>query len=91
MLICDKYYNIDFLGNFNQQIGSMSINIVETVLGNEFNVGEVDSNSITLSSLVRKMREVCRIKVRSVEEVKIYVKLSRGNELCQISNCAELH
>lgn len=68
----------------------MSVKIMVNVFENEYNLGEVDFNFFTLSDLVSKMRKVCGIKVGSVEEMRIYVKLPAGNELCQINNYGEL-
>ncbi|KAJ4728046.1 protein FAR1-RELATED SEQUENCE 5-like [Melia azedarach] len=68
----------------------MSIKVIASVLGKEYNLGEVDSRSFSMGELVRKLKEVRRMKIECVKEINIYARLPGGNEVSEITNCAEL-
>lgn len=64
--------------------------MIASILGKKHNLGEVDSRSFSISELVRKLKEVCGIKIGCVEEIKVYVTLPRGNKVSEVTNCAKL-
>lgn len=67
----------------------MSIRIIASILRKEYNFGEVDLRSFNMSELVRKLKKVSGIKIRCVEEIKVYVRLPGSNEVSKVTNCAE--
>lgn len=88
---CFVFYNIGIYLNFTfLYIAKMSIKVIVLVLEKEFDIGKVDSNSFILKKLVNKLREVCGMQIDYVNEVKVYVRLLRGNEVSEVDNCDEL-